>query len=126
MSKVKYLGRAFTLFYALKNFKLTSSHLSEAEQKSANLKESGGDVRLLIDMAKDTLAGRYKMGKWNMSVIAATIAYVIMPVDAIPDIILGVGWLDDITIVTFALSRLRKEADRYMKFKAARQVAAIK
>lgn len=121
MSKIKYLGRAFTLFYALKDFKLTSSHLTDAEGKSRHLKESQEDMRLLLSMAKDALSGRYRIGKWNMSVIVATIAYVIMPVDAVPDIILGVGWLDDITIVTYALTRLRKETDSYLAFKAQEQ-----
>lgn len=64
-------------------------------------------------MCKDTLAGRYKMNKWNMSVIVGTILYVVSPLDAIPDVVPLLGWLDDVTIVGYAISKLSDEMKRY-------------
>ncbi|MCL8000533.1 DUF1232 domain-containing protein, partial [Brucella sp. 21LCYQ03] len=62
---------------------------------------------------KDTLTGKYKMNKWNMSIIVGTVVYVISPLDAVPDIIPVLGWLDDVAIVSYALTKLQKEIERY-------------
>ncbi|MGO3265405.1 MAG: YkvA family protein, partial [Sphingobacteriaceae bacterium] len=58
-------------------------------------------------------AGRYKMSRWNLSIIVGTILYVVSPIDAIPDMIPVLGWLDDASIVGFAISKLADELDRY-------------
>ena len=37
-----------------------------------------------------------------------TAAYALSPVDLVPDIFVGVGWVDDILIILFAANRLYK------------------
>ncbi len=104
--KKNYYSRALLLFNTFKNRKLTKEEIDLAEDKAQNLGEKSSDFGLLISMIKDTFAGRYKMNKWNMSVIVATIIYVVSPLDAIPDLIPVLGWLDDASIVGFAISKL--------------------
>ncbi|WKK59571.1 YkvA family protein [Sphingobacterium sp. BN32] len=120
--KKNYFSRALLLFNTFKNRKLTREEIDLAEDKAQNLGEKSSDFGLLISMIKDTFAGRYKMNKWNMSVIVATIVYVVSPLDAIPDIIPVLGWLDDASIVGFAISKLADEILRYKKFKRMKPV----
>ena len=40
-----------------------------------------------------------------------------MPIDLIPDFILGTGLLDDITVISFLLSSLKADLDDYKLFK---------
>ena len=55
-----------------------------------------------------------KVFDWvDIALIGATVAYVIMPLDAIPDFIPGVGLLDDAAIVTYVLSRYGSLIQRY-------------
>ncbi|WP_312137089.1 DUF1232 domain-containing protein [Sphingobacterium sp.] len=120
--KKNYYSRALLLFNTFKNRKLTKEEIDLAEDKAQNLGEKSSDFGLLISMIKDTFAGRYKMNKWNMSVIVATIIYVVSPLDAIPDLVPVLGWLDDASIVGFAISKLADEILRYKKFKRMKPV----
>jgi uncharacterized membrane protein YkvA (DUF1232 family) len=45
--------------------------------------------------------------------IAATIAYVVMPVDLLPDAIPVLGWLDDLGLSAVALAYALRVIDRY-------------
>ena len=111
--KQTYLKKAFKLFSAYKAHQLTSDDLNKANAKALHLDDKMSDFKVLISMAKDILAGKYKVNTWNASVIVATIIYVVSPIDAIPDMIPALGWLDDVTIVGYALSKLSEELKRY-------------
>lgn len=114
--KKLYLKKAMSLFTAYKASSLSKEDLNDAAVKAGNLDKRSADFGLLVDMAKDVMAGRYAMNKWNMSVIIGTIVYVLSPIDAIPDVIPVAGWLDDITIVSYALSKLSEELKSYKEF----------
>ncbi|OYD44369.1 hypothetical protein CHU00_17090 [Sphingobacterium cellulitidis] len=115
--KKNYFNRALLLFNTFKNRKLTNEDIEIAEVKAEHLEGRTNEFKLLISMIKDTFSGKYKMNKWNMSIIVGTILYVVSPIDAIPDIIPVLGWLDDASIVGFAISKLADEIDRYRKFR---------
>lgn len=119
--------RALILFELFRKQKVTANDLNAAGQKASHLQNSKDDFLLLVQMCKDTLAGRYKMNTWNMSIIAATILYVVSPVDAIPDLIPVLGWLDDVTIVGYAISKLTTEMKRYRsEMKTTARVVPVK
>ena len=111
--KQPYFKKAFKMFETFQSHKLTADDLNTAEIKASQLDEKSSDFKLLIDMARDTFAGRYKMNAWNLSVIIGTIVYVISPIDAIPDLIPVLGWLDDVTIVGYAIRKLSEEMKNY-------------
>ena len=111
--KKKYFTRALVLFNIFRNRRLTNQDIESAEQKAPSLGDRSEEFQILIDMIKDTFAGRYKMNRWNLSIIVGTVLYVVSPLDAIPDMIPVLGWLDDASIVGFAISKLADELDRY-------------
>lgn len=113
--KQRFLKRAFILFETFKSHNLTTADLDNAEMKSIHLNDKQNDFRLLIQMAKDVLAGNYKMSRWNTSVIVATIIYVVSPIDAIPDFLPILGWLDDSAIIVYAVAKLSEEMKKYKK-----------
>lgn len=117
--KKLYLKKAMALFTAYKASSLSKEDLQGAEEKAAHLHGQSTGFSLLVDMMRDVMAGRYKMDKWNMSIIVGTILYVLSPIDAIPDVIPVAGWLDDITIVGYALSKLSEEIKKYKAFMAS-------
>lgn len=115
MKKMRWV-RALQLFEQFRKTDITGEDLNRAEEKAPNLNEKMGDFKLLVAMGRDSLAGRYKMNKWNLSIIVATVAYVLSPLDAIPDVIPVLGWLDDVTIVGYAISKLSVEMRRYKSY----------
>ncbi len=78
-----------------------------------SLYEVKSDFILLCDYVKDVATGRYKGYKtWNLTVIVAAILYVISPIDIVPDFLVG-GFLDDLSIVAWALKKMDAELTAY-------------
>ena len=48
----------------------------------------------------------------------AALIYVVSPLDLVPDFLIGLGLLDDVAIVGWAMSRLKDEVDKYQSFKS--------
>lgn len=117
--KKSYFNKAILLFELFRKHHINGDDFAKATSKSAYLDEKVDEFRLLISMGKDVFAGRYRMNKWNLSIIAATIAYVISPLDAVPDMIPLMGWVDDATIVAYAVSKLTDEISKYKAFTQA-------
>jgi|SRR5690606_6337783 Uncharacterized conserved protein len=114
--KKGYFNKAIRLFELFRKHHINEDDLAKAENKSAYLNGKMDEFRLLISMGKDVFAGRYHMNKWSLSIIVATIAYVLSPLDAVPDMVPLMGWMDDVTIVAYAVSKLRDEIEKYKAF----------
>ena len=76
-------------------------------------------LSLLADMASDITGGRYTgYGKGNFLFAVAALIYVVSPLDLVPDFLIGLGLLDDVAIVGWAMSCLKDEVDKYQAFRA--------
>ncbi len=51
--------------------------------------------------------------KVDILLLTAAVAYVVFPLDAIPDFIPFSGWLDDATVINFILNRLGNKISEY-------------
>lgn len=49
--------------------------------------------------------------KFIKALIMGALGYLIVPTDMMPDVLAGIGWLDDIAVLTFVLNR----AEKYIK-----------
>jgi uncharacterized membrane protein YkvA (DUF1232 family) len=72
------------------------------------------DFMLLYQMFKDK---EYTLDTKTKLTIAGALAYVIFPVDIIPDFLPIVGWLDDAFVLGFTINSLSEEIQRYKAFK---------
>jgi len=48
---------------------------------------------------------------------------VLNPADVVPDVIIGVGYLDDATVVAFCLKLVQRELERYQEWLTAQAQA---
>ena len=48
--------------------------------------------------------------------IAGALAYVVLPIDIIPDFIPGVGFIDDIFVVGIVMKSISDEIERYKSY----------
>ncbi|GGB85358.1 hypothetical protein GCM10007424_26750 [Flavobacterium suaedae] len=76
------------------------------------------DFKVLFAMVKDYYKGNYKKVPWYIiSSIGATLLYVLLPTDAVPDFIPFVGYIDDATIFSLCLKIANTEVKNYLKWK---------
>lgn len=77
---------------------------------------TGDRLRAVPDMMTDTLSGKYReMGRGQLLLWAVGLAYLVSPVDVIPEMFLTVFGLGDDAVVAMWLGgSLLVEADRYL------------
>lgn len=99
----------------------------DIEDKLPKLRHWMEQGKLILEMVKDYWAGRYReVPYWAISAGSLAMLYVLNPADVIPDIILGVGYLDDATVVAFCLKLIEREVVRYKEWKEAQKASMSK
>ena len=76
------------------------------------------NVRLLNEMVFD---GEFPLAWATRLTIFGALAYFLIPTDAIPDIIPGLGLVDDASVVALVVHRLQGELTRYRQFRGLRE-----
>ncbi len=99
----------------------------DIEDKLPKLRKVMENARVLLSLVKDYWAGAYReVPYWVISAGALALLYVLNPADVIPDVILGVGYLDDATVVAFCLKLIERELERYKQWKDAQDASGAK
>lgn len=102
--------------------------MMKAGRKKDNFQKGGflsrliEDLGLIVPLVKDYRSGAY--GKFPILSLAAllfTVVYVVSPVDLIPDYILGLGQIDDATVVGLCLYLMEKDLRKYKKWRTSRE-----
>lgn len=66
-----------------------------------------------MPMFKDIFAGSYRISPMTALMFVLSFAYILSPIDIIPDWILGLGWIDDLIIFNYVSKFLNQELDKY-------------
>jgi uncharacterized membrane protein YkvA (DUF1232 family) len=75
-------------------------------------------VKLLSSALGDVARGAYREIPWSaVAVLAAALAYVISPIDLIPDFLVPIGWTDDIVVMALAWRTVQKQLRAYCAWK---------
>lgn len=83
-------------------------------------KRVGRALRWFVPMTRDVLAGRYRPVPWNAFVaMGLALAYLVMPLDLIPDLLVVVGLFDDVLIVGWLLTRVDRYLADYRRWREA-------
>ena len=72
------------------------------------------DYKLLYDMVTDK---KFEISTSTYVAIAGALAYVVMPMDLIPDFIPGLGFIDDMFVVGFVMKSIVGEIERFRIYK---------
>lgn len=104
-------------FEKYSKLELTPVAYEKAHKKSKRLGDQIGNFKLLLAMVKDIWAGNFKVSTMDMAIITGAILYVVTPIDAIPDLLPFLGWVDDIAIISMAMGKLSKVIGDYKFWK---------
>jgi uncharacterized membrane protein YkvA (DUF1232 family) len=73
----------------------------------------------LFSLIRDYWKGDYReVPKLTIGLVLFAVAYIISPIDLIPDVMLGVGQLDDLAVLAIAMKMINTEINRYLEWKA--------
>ena len=76
------------------------------------------DLKLLIPLIKDYWKGTYRdVSVKSIVIFVVALAYIISPIDLIPDYIIGLGQIDDAVILGLSLYFLEKDLMKYKEWK---------
>jgi len=62
--------------------------------------ESGGKLHQVVKQAAELWANRSNLRKSDVALLAAALLYFISPLDAVPDVLPGIGYVDDAIVVS--------------------------
>ncbi len=105
------------LFNELQKDEIEYEKIKEAEKKTVFLGNMKNDFLILTSIIKEYYNGDFYIPSLDLTIIIATISYVLLPLDAIPDFIPIVGFVDDITIIKLCLSKITETLNKYKKYK---------
>ena len=89
-------------------------------RKGPKLGQLREDVRLLQALCLAWWRGEYRaISSKALITIVAGLLYFVSPLDAIPDWLLGVGFLDDIAVLGWVLKTVSDELARFKAWRAA-------
>jgi uncharacterized membrane protein YkvA (DUF1232 family) len=92
--------------------------IEEKVRNSGKLKRFSSDIRLMFSMLRDYWQGNYRAVPWkSIAAIAGALVYVLNPLDVIPDLILGFGFIDDAGVVALCLTMVESDLLRYAAWK---------
>lgn len=98
-----------------------SQRAQDIENKLPRLKQLFAQAKVMLSMVKDYWSGAYReIPYWAISAISLALLYVLNPADVVPDVLIGVGYLDDATVVAFCLKLVQRELERYEEWRAVR------
>lgn len=116
--KLKYLKKAKDLLKDPKNLS-KKIDMSYKKLKDGNLvKEEKNKLTSLILLIKDYISGDYKdISKKTIIYIIGAVLYFLNPLDLIPDMILAIGFIDDLSILSFVYKKVSNEISQYQDWK---------
>jgi uncharacterized membrane protein YkvA (DUF1232 family) len=116
-------GKAIQLFQGFvknMNGKKIKQLVSDPKRiyKIANLgnafREHLSELKLMVSLLQDVVNGSYKtIPKNTVFSIAGVITYIVIPTDAVPDVLPALGLIDDLMVYQYALKFIRKDLENY-------------
>ena len=91
---------------------------STARKKASFLGKQLDNFLLLWDLLKDYHNGIYKNVPWKLiAAVGFAVAYLISPLDVIPDVIPVLGFVDDAAVFALVVSAFQSVIDAYKEWK---------
>lgn len=117
-------GRARQL---LRNPKKVQALLLDADLKpKQRLGAAREQLALLLRMLKAWLSGDYRqISPSTLLAAVGAVLYFVLPLDLIPDLILGVGFIDDIAVIAWVVNQIRDELNQFRDWEAARTETVV-
>ncbi|MEX1308444.1 MAG: YkvA family protein [Eubacteriales bacterium] len=90
----------------------------KAGKKKGSLSKIWGRVQLLFGLLDDWIKGRYKViPTKSIIMIIVAVTYFVIPLDLLPDFIIGLGFIDDVAVLGFVIGQINNDLEDYKTWK---------
>lgn len=109
--------RIFSYLDIFKDNKISSKRLAEGLKKSGGLGPIALEFKTLLYMLQDIKNKKYSINKVDLCTIVGIVAYVVSPIDSIPDILPVLGFTDDTALVVWGIKKFHDIIFEYKVWK---------
>lgn len=96
---------------------ISQEELNRAKSKANFLGDLVDDFLLVIRMLESVvIKGEYSINPVDLAKLIGAVVYVVFPFDLVPDIMLGIGYVDDISMFGMVLASLSNIIADYKRF----------
>lgn len=87
---------------------------SKLGRQGRALAEAPDTLKTMLRLLQAYAGGDYQEIPWrSVLMLIGAVIYFIMPLDAIPDFILGLGLVDDIAVISWTLATIKADVERF-------------
>ena len=109
-----------------KVLRLTRNAYVKLGRNQPALSRVSNDLYALVRMARAWARREYRDVPWRVIICAvAAVIYFVNPADLIPDILAGLGFVDDAAVVAAVVRSIHKELDDFRRWEKARSAERI-
>jgi uncharacterized membrane protein YkvA (DUF1232 family) len=103
--------------------KLLNRAKAKAKKNKGPLAGKLDDLMALMRMVRAYVRGEYRDVPWeSIAVAIGAIIYFVSPVDAIPDVIPGVGYIDDAAVIAFVVVSIQGDLEEFREWEAEQEL----
>jgi uncharacterized membrane protein YkvA (DUF1232 family) len=119
----KLLGRPFKVVTILNE---AADKLADKESKTNKFRQLFEIALTLVRMVRSYISGEYREISTNTIVSGlAVLLYVVSPIDLVPDFIPVLGFLDDLSLVSWFVGKFQVEITRFREWEATSRGHAV-
>ena len=91
----------------------------KADSRKGSLAEVWNSLMACLRLLRAYATGRYNDIPWgSLLSIIATVIYFVMPLDLIPDFLIGFGFIDDAALIGWILGSVKSDIDRFIEWES--------
>jgi uncharacterized membrane protein YkvA (DUF1232 family) len=99
--------------------KLVDEAAEKANSRQSPLKELWGSLNACFRMLRAYASGSYREIPWqSLVMIVASVVYFVMPIDLIPDFIVGLGLADDAALLGWTIKTFASDIQAFQAWEA--------
>ncbi len=118
----KLLGKPFKVITVLNE---AADKLADETSKDNKFKQLFGTSLTLVRLVRSYATGEYRQIQTSTIISGlAVLLYVVSPIDLIPDFIPVVGFLDDLSLVSWFIGKFHGEITRFREWEKTSAIAA--
>ncbi len=112
----------------INNVEQTHKLINDAMEKANRVtdgpaEEVWANFLVFFDLMRDWVTGKYKnIPGGSIIMIVASLLYFLSPFDIVPDFIPGLGYIDDLAVVSYTFRQIQADIDKYLVWKSVKGI----